>query len=145
MKQFFNADLTADDVISWVRKLACLGGTIETLAELGDKECLNWYGQGLGSIVVDYADAIQKTLNELYPEISDFLEKYESLQVAEIDREYSRIKGMPDSPCKKERINENLEKIREFKDSISLVFDIEEKLKNGLNGRACQPTEKNNI
>jgi len=136
MEQIFTSGGGADDMLSWASKLRVMGGVIE---ELGNEEDVDgWIAEGLGQIIFDYAQALEATLTEFYPEIRNAIEDFEFPALVGIERDYKKIKNYNECPAKNDLIKENLEKIQEFKEKVSFVFDIEEKLKNSLNGKACK-------
>lgn len=59
---------SCDELIQYTDKLAAMGDAIGALA-FHDSQHLEWRGQELGAIIVDYATAIKNTLSDLYETI----------------------------------------------------------------------------
>ena len=135
MEQIFTSGgggVEANDMLGWASKLRVIGGVIE---ELGNKEDADgWMAEGLGMIIFDYAQALEATLTAFYPEIDNAIKDCEFPALVGIERDFKKIKSLHECPAKNDLIKENLEKIQEFKDKVSFVFDIEEKLKNLTDG-----------
>jgi len=134
MTQVFSTNDRAADVIGWAKKLVCLGGVIEVLGESDDPQFLVWFGTDIGSIIKDYAHAIESTLSAApYTDLCDVIGNFDSLELAAIDADHRQIMDSQDSPIRQKQIEESLEKISEVKNKISFIFDIEQELKSMQN------------
>lgn len=67
-----------ETLMSWASKLEALGYIVSHLgyqAKNNGSQALEWYGEELGSIIVDYAAAVKKHVAEAYPIIKAHFEK----------------------------------------------------------------------
>lgn len=125
-KEIFRRDDLIEDMQHYARKLKSLGGIFEVLSwqldhECGDPETLRWYGEDLGAIIMDYAEALETLLEEnensfidrekniVFP-IAETLEAYEWLSKAPRDEFLTEV---------------HLGKLNEFlSKEITPVFDL---------------------
>lgn len=130
MESIFTTDDRTQDLIDWAGNLSCLGGVIQSLSENNDTDTLSWYGVGLGRIIQNYAQAIEKTIDEAHSEIQTTISGFDFTVLGKIDRRHERIKSLHCSPHRDGLIEKNTEAIREFKKNISPIFRIENELES---------------
>jgi hypothetical protein len=130
MTEIFTSGDRANDLIEWAGKLDCLGGVLQSLADSNDTEPLSWYGGGIGSIIRDYAQAMEALLTAVdYRELLDVLGEHDSPEFIKIDTDFRALKGMPvNAPTRSERIEESLKDIEKVKKTVSFIFDMEKEL-----------------
>lgn len=72
--KIFSAGSEADDMVDWSEKLVALGNLVNCAAEAeehGDGT-LAVYGAALGSIIADYAGALNFYVSKAFPALVDF-------------------------------------------------------------------------
>lgn len=145
MTQIFSSGERAQDLIAWAKKLDCLGGVLEALGHTNEQEMLGWYAGGVGSIIRDYAQAIEAVLSAVsYDDLLEVIGEYESPALAKINADFMQIKDLGPSRYRDQQIKDSLFEIEQVKETVSFVFDIERELKRmqGDDGLAERHPEK---
>nr|NJM04365.1 hypothetical protein [Desulfobacula sp.] len=127
MKQLFTCGDRAQDLIYWAEKIEAIGSAISVIDSFdGDSKHV------LGDVICDYAEALKTVLSVHYSDFCDAIGNAKSMELVEIEQEYSRIKNLDQRVSVTDDIQKTLEKVQEFKAKVSSIFDIEADLKNRL-------------
>ncbi|RJP82779.1 MAG: hypothetical protein C4522_02735 [Desulfobacteraceae bacterium] len=122
MKQSMMLSISGgEDVLDFTKKLMALGTIVHELS-FQNEGIFGSVGETLGSIVLDYASALNDFAEKAYLAIDAFYAEGGGTLSYELKRELQNIRRMPQCEYRIERINKNLEKAEsEFSEAETIV------------------------
>lgn len=124
----FTSGDRAEDVIEWAKKIFSLGRLITTVGE-NEPEALGWLGPQIGSVITDYAEAIEAVVTDAYISIRDHFGEHGDSPAGIINRKYERLSGITENGIKESMMKDILKEIDPIIDESKALYEIRHNLR----------------